>query len=197
LARNFDSAGRAQSESIRRRIVICDVDGTLCDVREIRRHVDPLSSAFTGTKDFPRFHAESLNAPAHGWVVKLITEIASAGVSIAIVTGREERWSFLTSLWLAEHGVPYDEIHFRTNGDFRADRVVKAEILARIQIRNDTVLAIDDSLAVVELWKEHAIPTLTIREDGLPDHTNERFLDQFAGLPASIRKPLLSSWHSE
>ncbi|WP_092501608.1 hypothetical protein [Agrococcus jejuensis] len=40
--------------------VLFDVDGTLCDVRSIRHHVDG-----TGRRNFDAFHAESIDCPPH------------------------------------------------------------------------------------------------------------------------------------
>jgi hypothetical protein len=170
---------------VRPSIVICDVDGTLCDVRGIRYHVDPSQPGFSGVKDFERFHSESLNAPSHDWVVDLVREVSLAGHVVAIVTAREERWSFLTTLWLSEHGVPYDEIHFRRDGDNRADRSVKEDILAQIQSRNDVVLAIDDSPSIVSLWRENAIPTAVVGEDGLLAELGGNFGD-FEEMPTRV-----------
>lgn len=168
--------------------VICDVDGTLCDVGAIRYHVDPSRVGFTGTKDFQLFHSESLYCPPHEWVVALIRELSAAGEHIIVVTAREERWSFLTTLWLSEHAVPYDEIHFRRNGDGRPDRQIKLEILRDIQRRNRVVLAVDDNPTIVQMWRENDIPTAEVGEDGLPGTRTDGLNPVLAAVPRRIRE---------
>ncbi|TFB46952.1 hypothetical protein [Cryobacterium tagatosivorans] len=162
------SGGPVQIALAKPRMVVCDVDGTLCDVRTIRHHVDPLLEGFSGKRDFGRFHSQSIDCPANAWVVELVRLLSVEGWAIGIVTAREERWSFLTTLWLAEHGVPYDQIHFRRNRDNRSGVLVKSDILASLSRTNAIGLAIDDNPGVVGLWQSSAIPTVVVSADGTP-----------------------------
>lgn len=146
--------------------VICDVDGTLCDVRAIQHHVEKAPRGSRPKPSFELFHAESINCPAHGQVVQILSRARAAGHAVLIVTGREAKWSFLTSTWLREHGVAYDELIMRGAKDYRADSIVKKEIALEIAARYRPVIAIDDRPEIIEIWQQEGIPTVRILADG-------------------------------
>lgn len=145
--------------------VIVDIDGTLCDVRGIRHFVDGDTEG-KRRRDFDRFHAESIKCPAFHDVVTLVSRAKANGLAILVVTGREERWSFLTSTWLAEHQVEYDELFMRSAKDYRPDHVIKAEMLHAIVDSYRPVLAVDDREDIAEVWASAGIPTAIVGEDG-------------------------------
>jgi hypothetical protein len=145
--------------------VICDVDGTLVDVRDVRRHVDPSHPEFSGKRNFNLFHKASRDAPTVGWVVDLVRAIAEIPFDVAIVSAREQMWGGLTTKWLEQHGVPFDEIHFRRNQDYRPDIDIKRQILRRISRRREVVLAIDDRETVLPLWRRAGIPLIQVGAD--------------------------------
>lgn len=149
----------------RRDALIVDVDGTLCDVREIRHLVTPEASG-SRRRDFQRFHTESISCPAFVDVVELVSLLGTAGLAVLVVTGREGRWSFVTSAWLAEHGVHYDELLMRPIGDFRPDSVIKAEMLRQLLSKYNPVLAIDDRQDIAQVWRETGIPTAMVGASG-------------------------------
>lgn len=149
----------------RRDALIVDVDGTLCDVRQIRHYVDggPDGSSH---RDFYRFHAESIDCPAFADTVGLTQRAKAHGLAVVIVTGRESRWSFLTSLWLGEHRVDYDMLLMRATKDYRADKVIKAQILGEVLLHFRPVLAVDDRPDIAEIWVDAGIPTVLVSENG-------------------------------
>lgn len=146
--------------------VICDVDGTLCDVRSIRHFVERPPGVRKFKADFHRFHSESLYSPAHDAVVQFVRRCRATGLTVLIVSGREARWSGLTATWLAKHEVEYDEMFLRPRSDYRPDAVVKAEIRQQITRRFKPRLAIDDRPEIIEVWQAAAIPTSQVTEDG-------------------------------
>lgn len=139
--------------------VIFDMDGTLADVSGIRHHVVGAPGKW---KDFDAFHAASVDVPPHDWVVDLARKFDAAGLDVLVVTARRAKWRHHTAWWLALNGVPSAALFMRPDGDSRPDRVVKADILARIKQTHDVVLAVDDNPAVIDLWKANGIPTLTV-----------------------------------
>lgn len=149
-----------------RKTVIFDVDGTLCDVREIRHHVDPSHPKFSGTRNFHRFHAQSEWAPVNRWVARLLSDLADSGFRIVIVTAREARWAPLTERWLRERGVEFDAIFYRPNNDGRKDVVVKTGFLKTLRRTDSIVLAVDDSADVIAMWRQNSIPVLVVGLDG-------------------------------
>lgn len=139
-----------------------DMDGSLCDVSEIRFHVNPKDPHFSGTKRFDRFHADSIDCPPNQSAMREYWAARDAGHAIIIVTARKFQWRYHTMLWLKENDVAYHELFMRGDDDNRADYDVKADILAQIQEHYEPVLAVDDNPAVIEVWREHGIPTVRI-----------------------------------
>jgi len=142
--------------------VIFDVDGTLCDVRSIRYHVDPSAPGYLGKKNFNRFHSDSQWAPTNRWVARLLSDFGSRGFKIAIVTGREARWASLTERWLEAHNVRYDSIFYRPDNDDRRDAEVKLGHLSALRELDVVVLAVDDNPKVIEMWGQQLVPVITV-----------------------------------
>lgn len=143
--------------------VIFDVDGTLCDVRNVRYHVMPdHPKNETGKKDFYAFHSASVDCPPHDWVVGLTHAIRN-DVARLVVTSRMDMWLYHTIIWMNENDVRYDELYMRKSGDGRPDYEAKADILD--DIRNDgyePIYAIDDNPDVIRLWRDNDIPVLRV-----------------------------------
>ena len=141
--------------------VLFDMDGTLCDVRAIRHHV--LGGPANGyRKNFDAFHRDAVNCPPNAWVVDAARTEHAAARAVLVVTAREARHRNSTAFWLALHGVPSDAMWMRANGDYRPDRMVKREILAKIRQRYRPVRAYDDNPAIVELWESEDIPVTVV-----------------------------------
>lgn len=145
--------------------VILDVDGTLCDVRSIRHYVDGGADG-RARRDFNRFHSESIHCPPFKDVVALARRAKALGLAVLVVTGREDRWSFLTSAWLGEQGVDYDELMMRPSKDYRADEVIKSEILREILAAYRPILAVDDRTDIADIWRTAGIPTVLVDAEG-------------------------------
>lgn len=74
------------------------------------------------------------------------------------MTSREFIWRDLSLDWLVAHDVPYDELVMRIVGDYRADHVVKAEMLDDLVKRGWTpVEAWEDQDDIAELWESRGI----------------------------------------
>ncbi|WP_285115954.1 HAD family acid phosphatase [Leifsonia sp. fls2-241-R2A-40a] len=146
--------------------IVCDIDGTLCDVRSIRYLVELPSHRSTRNRDYNAFHSQSINCPAFPEVVGLLDEARRRGRAILLATGREEKWAFLTSLWLKERGVEYDELLMRPRNDFRADVDIKASIAEDVTSRYQIELAVDDRPEIIEVWKATRFPTRIVDPDG-------------------------------
>lgn len=171
--------------------VICDVDGTLCDVRGIRYLVERPPGADRFRADFAAFHRRSRECAPFPRVVNLVAGLAQAGYLIVVVTGREARWASLTQNWLAAYEVPCAELLTRADLDYRPDAVVKAEICADVRNRYSARLAIDDRRDILEVWGEACIPTIEVDPVGFlseirwPTGTYDAGLQEIA--KASVR----------
>lgn len=147
--------------------IICDMDGTLVDVRSIRHLVQRASA--TGAKlkpNYDAFHAASFACPPHNRVIRFLRLARALGFAIVIVTAREERWSFLTSLWLYEHDVVYDSMFMRQMRDYRPDKVVKGELEKLITRRFEVRAVLDDRQEIIDVWKAAGHRTIRITESG-------------------------------
>ena len=132
--------------------VIADLDGTLCDVSGILHHLEGEE------RDFSAFHAASADCPPRPEVVDAVRAAHDAGQAVLVVTSREFVWRDLTLDWLVAHEIPYDALMMRIVGDYRADHVVKAEMLDQIEADGWTVTeAWEDSEDILELWKSRGI----------------------------------------
>jgi FMN phosphatase YigB (HAD superfamily) len=146
--------------------IIFDVDGTLCDVRSVRHHVERAEGQPRFRPNFDRFHSDSITCPPHASVVNLLNRARAAGFAILVVTGREERWSFVTSQWLTDWSIYYDELIMRPARDGRPDAIVKAEIERSISKRYNARLAVDDRPDIIEVWQRAGIATSRVSSDG-------------------------------
>ncbi len=136
--------------------VIFDVDGTLCDVREIRHFVSGPS------KNFTEFHVQSTGCGVIAETRRLWDEAGDKGLARIVVTARQARFFQHTLWWLLLNDLQPDDMFMRGWNDTRPDNVVKEEILSIIRQRYNPVLAIDDNPSVIEVWERNGIPTITI-----------------------------------
>lgn len=158
----------AAASGVRPVAVIFDMDGTLCDVRSIRHHLE--ADPATGKKrNFHAFHSASMECPPHPQVATLAREVSAAGARIVITTAREARWSFHTALWLRDREITYDAMLMRDNGDFRPDAEVKRSLIPQLLARYSPVAAIDDRDDIIEVWRESGISTVKAHDDGVID----------------------------
>ena len=130
------------------RVVLCDLDGTLCLNLEKRSFYD-----------LSRVHEDT----ADPFVCCVLDALYNYGIEsngdrypkIILVSGREDSSREVTESWLKQYGIPYDELYMRKSGDKRDDAVVKEEIYHEYIEPNYAVLAcIDDRPKVVRTWQK-------------------------------------------
>jgi FMN phosphatase YigB (HAD superfamily) len=127
--------------------VLVDVDGTLVDVTGIRHLVEG------GSRDFNAFHKASIDCQPNFPVLQRVQELHDLGLSVVIVSGRDERFRRLTDFWLALWAVPCDRLLMRCSGDSRSDVLVKKEFFNELSQHFQIVEAIDDREDLLEMWK--------------------------------------------
>lgn len=154
------------------RAVVFDVDGTLANI-EHRRHF--VASKPKNWKAFSKGMKDDL--PNHD-IIWLMHLMFMNDVRILIASGRSDEDRQTTVEWLAKHnivdlnsswsmsdftedGAVYDKLYMRKEGDYRADDIVKSEILD--QMREDgyePFMAVDDRSKVVAMWRERGLRCL-------------------------------------
>ncbi len=135
--------------------VICDLDGTLCDVahREHFMRVRP--------KQREDFHSACVKDPIVEPVHELLKLFRAGGYKIVLLTMRPQRYRPQTEEWLLRHKVHYDELIMAA--DTRPDAVQKQSIyLERIEPRYDIRFVLDDRGSVVDMWRSMGLMVLDV-----------------------------------
>lgn len=140
--------------------IIVDLDGTLADNEHRRKHIEGEN------EDWESYYDNIRDDPVNEWCKGIVQRWRPH--KVFLVTGREgtEQVKTDTKVWLAENNIPYDELHFRDEKDYRKDSEVKKEILEEEilpQLRDgidDIEFAIDDRLQVIEMWRDLGITVL-------------------------------------
>lgn len=141
------------------KVLWCDLDGTLADVRH-RRHLLPDWKAF--------FEAMDDDPVIEG--VKAVVDMFSnydSEVRVVLCSGRPEEYRERTMAWLSKHEIIYHFLYMRKSGDYRQDSIVKREILQRMRQEGmDVLFAIDDRDQVVQMLKEEGVTVLVVNGRG-------------------------------
>lgn len=102
-------------------------------------------------------------------VIELSRILKKAGYKVVVTSGRDSVCREDTTTWLTTHGVEFDELLMRTEGDQRKDSVIKRELFfEHIADRYDVRGVVDDRLSVSKLW--HSLG-LTLFRVGDPEST--------------------------
>ena len=127
--------------------VIVDIDGTLAHNDGHRSFYD-YSKVLSDKPVWPVIDAANgLNTIHH----------------TVVVSGRKAECREDTEAWLLVHGIQYDKLYMRADGDDRADTIVKMEILRdKIAPEFEVIAAIDDRPAVCEMWRKVGVPTFQV-----------------------------------
>ncbi len=130
---------------------LCDIDGTVA--RTTGRSPYDLTRVH---EDVPIEHT-----------VTILRKLA-VDSTIVLVSGRQEKSRTVTQEWLRAHGVPFDLLLMRADGDGRPDFQVKYELFDQhVRSRFYVLGVFDDRLSVCRMWAEIGIPLLRL---GVPDH---------------------------
>jgi len=86
-------------------------------------------------------------------------------VSIILIhpIGRDSKYRPQTETWFDEHGIHYDALYMRPEGERKEDSEVKRDLL--VQIRADgynPVLVFEDRDRVVDMWREEGLRCLQV-----------------------------------
>lgn len=110
-----------------------------------------------------RVHEDGL----HEHVARAVRLFAAAGCQVIIMSGRTADAKEDSARWLRSHGVPFDHLLFRAEGDNRPDQVVKHELFCAHVAGIFEVLAVfDDRLRAARLWHSLGLPLFRV---GDPD----------------------------
>lgn len=160
--------------------IVCDLDGTLCNV-EHRRHfvrdtrpMNELTGCDLNTgelyppfkKNWPAFFAGIKDDTLNQWCADILRNMAKSGHTPVYCSGRGDNERKATEAWLEKHGLDIIDgaavpLFMRNRQDSRRDDVVKEIILDfEILTRYKPFFMIDDRDQVVAMWRKRGYTCL-------------------------------------
>lgn len=143
------------------RAIICDLDGTLCDLEARRVHVRA-----EGKKDWKKFFEEIPNDTLIQHCADILMRFKTDH-KIVFCSGRPKDHEMPTASWLSKMlpEVKESYLYMRPAGDFRQDDTVKEMLLDfEILTRFTPYFILDDRDQVVKMWRKRGYPCLQMAE---------------------------------
>lgn len=138
-----------REQFVGRNAIIVDLDGTLA-------HMEGRSPY-----EYHRVHEDTCDP-----VVRHIVNLESNnGTEIVILSGREgtDECFQKTEMWLTNHGIQWDRLYMRQEGDHRPDWMVKRELyFDRLEGSVNVLYVLDDRDSVVAEWRMIGLKTLQV-----------------------------------
>lgn len=138
--------------------IICDLDGTLCNIDHRLHHVKG-----PGKKNWKAFCDEIPNDSVNKWCHSILWNyMFGCHYEIVYCSGRSDEYRKITEEWLDKHiQLDYDGLYMRRRNDSRADYIAKEIILDfELLTRYNILFAIDDRQQVVDLWRRRGLVAL-------------------------------------
>lgn len=140
---------------MKNKCIIFDIDGTLADLSHRVHHVQG------GRKNWPAFMAGiPHDTPMEQTVFlnQLIVYATGRAMPTFIASGRSDDERADTVAWLEKHHISYERLFMRKSKDYRADHIVKKEILEEIRsLGYEPWLIFDDRQQVVDMWRSEGL----------------------------------------
>lgn len=148
-----DEVVRLWPEGIKPLTVMCDLDGTLCNIDHRLEFVK------NKPKNWKLFFEGISGDKINKWCLDLIEHMSNS-VQVVFCSGRGFEYQGETLEWLTKHGLNFP-LYMRHAGDHRQDYIVKEIILDfEVLTRYTPYFAIDDRQQVVDMWRKRGITCL-------------------------------------
>lgn len=149
--------------------IVCDMDGTLCNINHRLHYVTGVYSDGSKVKnwnsgkdkDWNSFFDRMDNDIPNDHVVSLIKNVYG-GMPVVIVTGRPESHRVPTENWLNFYGIEYEAVLMREINDHRPDDIVKQEILDKYLDKHLIKVVVDDRRRVIEMWERNGLNVINV-----------------------------------
>ena len=140
--------------------VIFDIDGTLSIVGDRVKYLQQ------EPKDWDAFYEacdkDKPNLPIIKLCNSLYGDVQYVHHKFFLLTGRREGVRDKTVKWLRKHGVSWDLLLMRPDGDYRHDIVLKPELIAPRKITEAIIFEDRDSM--VKKWREMGYTCLQVAD---------------------------------
>jgi predicted kinase len=151
----------------RKRCIVFDIDGTLANCSHRVHHVNSKKKDWVA---FMKGIPDDIPNEQVVWLNHLIKRDPYTG-PIFLCSGRSENERIDTVEWLRKHGVFYDRMFMRKAGDYRADHIIKRELLEDIRAEGyEPFIIFDDRQCVVDMWRKEGL--FVLQCDPKPSHTD-------------------------
>lgn len=144
--------------------IVFDIDGTISDPTH-RLNLAQM-------KQWDDFNAAAIDDPVISKIADLMRELSKKW-SILLVTGRNEKFRYVTAQWLQEANLDfcYDELLMRKDYDFRPDYEIKIELMEKHFGSKEKVLehvfaVFEDRDSVVEHLRNYGLTVLQVAQGG-------------------------------
>lgn len=146
--------------------IICDLDGTLCNVEHRRHHVRPPEGQ---KKNWPAFFDGIKDDTVNKWCLEILQKFSTFCTEDAVwkeqrivfCSGRDDNQRKVTVDWLNQYCSFKYDLFMRNRHDSRQDSIVKEIILDfEILTRFVPYFMIDDRTQVVEMWRRRGFTCL-------------------------------------
>ena len=135
-------------------LILCDLDGTLCDISHKLHYVKNLPEG--QKKDWKSFFANIYKDKLRKDVCEQLLNRASLGHPVVFMSARPDTYRYETFGWLSfMFPYPYLTLIMRKGGDTRPDVEVKKDMYERYfkgKYEIDTIF--DDRPIVIRMWRE-------------------------------------------
>ena len=163
-----DTVTRIWPDGFKRKAIIVDLDGTLCNCEHRRHHVRPDNPTEGFRKNWKAFFDGIKDDTVNEWCEELVKHLRGK-YEIVFCSGRGSNYRRPTLEWIEKHlkWVEYQDftLYMRPTADSRQDNIVKEIILDfEILTRHKAHLAIDDRSQVVQMWRKRGITCLQCDE---------------------------------
>ena len=142
-------------------IVLCDLDGTLCDIKHRLHFVKNLPEG--QKKDWRSFFAGIAADGLRQEVFDMVFKYHTDGHEVFFVSARPEDHRKPTELWLQGKAVGFHKALFmRPARDTREDTLVKAEMFDKYFKNLPVEAVIDDRPSVIRMWREKGLNVIDV-----------------------------------
>lgn len=137
--------------------IICDLDGTLCNIDHRLHFVRNIDGQ---KKNWPAFFRAIPHDSVNEWCADILRKF-SGDHEIIFCSGRDETCRASSEKWLKDNNLWFGHLFMRSAGDHRQDSIAK-EIILDFDIlpQFDPKFMLDDRQQVVDMWRKRGFVCL-------------------------------------